>query len=206
MRRPSISHSYGVIGTSCLRVREETAARRRPNKFVRRTSSSQSTLCTMITMQLTCPDLLKRRAPGRSSAALEPDGKSSSILPIDQPASVTTSFQPLDPGIVNETIPAFFIGRNKDGFWLARDVRGKLGGIFLFESSALSFARRNSRPSGCATIFPSERFELDLENQGNPLIVHLGPLVRLVMRGWQRMAAIVGKLTIERPTRFFDGL
>lgn len=206
MRRPSISHSYGVIGTSCLRVREETAARRRPNKFVRRTSSSQSTLCTMITMQLTCPDLLKRRAPGRSSAALEPDGKSSSILPIDQPASVTTSFQPLDPGIVNETIPAFFIGRNKDGFWLARDVRGKLGGIFLFESSALSFARRNSRPSGCATIFPSEKFELDLENQGNPLIVHLGPLVRLVMRGWQRMAAIVGKLTIERPTRFFDGL
>ena len=160
----------------------------------------------MITMQLTCPDLLKRRAPGRSSAALEPDGKSSSILPIDQPASVTTPFQPLDPGIVNETIPAFFIGRNKDGLWLARDVRGKLGGIFLFESSALSFARRNSRPSGCATIFPSERFELDLENQGNPLIVHLGPLVRLVMRGWQRMAAIVGKLTIERPTRFFDGL
>ncbi len=158
MRRPSISHSYGVIGTSCLRVREETAARRRPNKFVRRTLSSQSTLCTMITMQLTCPDLLKRRAPGRSSAALEPDGKSSSILPIDQPASVTTSFQPLDPGIVNETIPAFFIGRNKDGLWLARDVRGKLGGIFLFESSALSFARRNSRPSGCATIFPSERF------------------------------------------------
>ena len=160
----------------------------------------------MITMRLTCPDPLKRQAPGRSTAAVEPDGRSSGIPPIDQPASITTPFQPLDPGIVNEAIPAFFIGRNKDGFWLARDVKGKLGGIFLFESSALSFARQNSRPSGCATIFPSERFELDLENRGNPLIAHLGPLVRLAKQGWQRMAAIVGKLTIERPTRFFDGL
>jgi hypothetical protein len=162
----------------------------------------------MITMQLTCPDPLKRQAPGRSTAAVAPDSRSSGILPTDQPASVITPFQALDPGIVNETIPAFFIGRNKDGFWLARDVKGKFGGIFLFESSALSFARRHSRPLGCATIFPSERFELDLENQGNPLIVHLGPLVRLAMQGRQRMAAFVGKLAgaIERPTRFFDGL
>jgi hypothetical protein len=148
----------------------------------------------MITMQLACPDLLKRQAPGRSTVAVEPDSRGSGILPTDQPTSVTTPFQPLDPGIVNEAIPAFFIGRNKDGFWLARDVKGKLGGIFLLKSSALSFARRNSRPSGCATIFPSERFELDLENQGNPLIVHLGPLVRLAMQGRRRMAAVVGKI------------
>jgi hypothetical protein len=162
----------------------------------------------MITMQLTYPDPLKRQASGRSTAAVEPDSRSSGILPIDQPTTAITPFQPLDPGIVNETIPAFFIGRNQDGFWLARDVKGKIGGIFLFESSALSFARRHSRPSGCATIFPSERFELDLENQGNPLIVHLGPLVRLAMQGRRRMAAIVGKLAgvIERPIRFFDGL
>jgi hypothetical protein len=152
----------------------------------------------MITIQLTCPDPLKRQATGRSTAAVEPDSRSSVITP----------FQALDPGIVNETIPAFFIGRNKDGFWLARDVKGKSGGIFLFQSSALSFARRHSRPSGCATIFPSERFELDLENQGNPLIVHLAPLVRLAAQGRRRMAAVIGELAgvIERPTRFFDGL
>jgi hypothetical protein len=149
---------------------------------------------TMITMQLTCPDSLKRQAPGRSTAAVEQDSRSSGIPPIDQPTTVTTPFQPLDPGIVNEAIPAFFIGRNREGFWLARDVKGKLGGIFLFESSALSFARRHSRPLGCATIFPSERFELDLENQGNPLIVHLGPLARLAMQGRQRMAAVVGQI------------
>jgi hypothetical protein len=158
----------------------------------------------MITMQLTCPDPLKRQAPGRSTAAVEPDSRSSGILPIDQPTTVITPFQPLDPGIVNETIPAFFIGRNQDGFWLAREVKGRIGGIFLFESSALSFARRNSRPAGCATIFSSERFELDLENQGNPLAVHLGPLMRLATRGRQRMAAAIGKLaeTIRRRSKY----
>jgi len=79
--------------------------------------------------------------------------------------AVTAQFQPLDPGIVNGAIPAFFIGRNKEGFWVARDVNGQVGGIFLLENSALSFAKGNSRPAGCATIFPSERFELDLENR-----------------------------------------
>jgi hypothetical protein len=148
----------------------------------------------MITMRLTCPDLLKRQALGRSTAAIEQDERRSSILPGDQPATVTTPFQPLDPGIVNEAIPAFFIGRNKDGLWLARDVKGKLGGIFLFESSALSFARRNSRPLGCATIFPSERFELDLENQGNVFAAQLGPLMRLASHGRRRMAAVAGKI------------
>jgi hypothetical protein len=148
----------------------------------------------MITMQLTCPDPLKRQAPGHSTAAIEQDSHRSDFLSGDQPATATAPFQPLDPGIVNEAIPAFFIGRNKDGFWLARDVKGKIGGIFLFESSALSFARRHSRPAGCATIFPSERFELDLENQGNALVAQLEPLMRLANRGQQRMAAVIGKM------------
>ena len=76
----------------------------------------------------------------------------------------------LDAGIVSDAIPAFFIGRNKDGFWVARDARGRIGGIFLLEASAVSFARTQAGPGGCATIFPTERFELDLENDGNPLI------------------------------------
>ena len=142
----------------------------------------------MITMQLTCPDPLKRQAPGRSTAAVEPDSRSSGILATDQPTAVITPFQALDPGIVNEAIPAFFIGRNREGFWVARDVNGRIGGIFLLEDSAVSFARRQSGPAACATIFPSERFELDLENSGNPLVTHVGPLVRL----WQRLAALIG--------------
>ena len=158
----------------------------------------------MIAMQLTCPSLWKRPAPGRAIAVIEQESRRSRILPPEQPAAVTAPFQPLDPGIVNETIPAFFIGRNQDGFWLARDVKGRIGGIFLFESSALSFARRHSWPSGCATIFPSERFELDLENQGNPLVAHLEPLMRLATRGQQSIAAGIGRLaeTIRRRSKY----
>ena len=105
--------------------------------------------------------------------------------------AVTAQFQPLDPGIVNDAIPAFFIGRNKEGFWVARDVNGQIGGIFLLESSALSFARRNSRSGGCATIFPSRRFELDLENRGNPFAAQLGWLKRIAIHPRQRLAALV---------------
>ena len=124
------------------------------------------------------------------------NGERSGVLPTNSP-TVIAPFQPLDPGIVNEAIPAFFIGRNKEGFWVARDARGRIGGIFLLENSALSFARRNSRPAGCATIFPSERFELDLENKGNPLAAQLGSLIHLATRFRERMAAWIGNM-IER--------
>jgi hypothetical protein len=107
-------------------------------------------------------------------------------LPAVEPATVTAQFQPLDPGVVSEAIPAFFIGRNKEGFWVARDVKGRIGGLFLLKNSALLFARRNSWPAGCATIFLSERFELDLENKGNPLIAQLGLLIRFAMRHRRR--------------------
>jgi len=107
-----------------------------------------------------------------------------------RPSTVTAPFQPLDPGIVNAAIPAFFIGRNMAGFWVARDVHGRSGGIFLFETSAVSFAKHNSQPAGCATIYPSERFELDLENRGNPLAARLGSLLRLARRPWRRTAAL----------------
>jgi hypothetical protein len=102
--------------------------------------------------------------------------------PGDEPAGVDTPFQPLDDGIVSDAIPAFFIGRNSQGFWVARETKGRIGGIFLLESSALSFARTHSGPAGCATILLSERFELDLKNNGNPLVPYLGSLMRAAMR------------------------
>jgi hypothetical protein len=122
-------------------------------------------------------------------------------------ATVAPPFLPLDPGIVSEAIPAFFIGRNSQGLWVARDIKGRIGGIFLLESSALSFARRNSQPAGCATIFPSERFELDLPNQGNPLAAQLGWWMRLATRPRRRTVALIGKLTakVKRRLREFHG-
>jgi hypothetical protein len=142
-------------------------------------------------MQLTRPDPSQRQAPKHSTSAIERDERSRA-LPAQGTATVVARFQPLDPGIVNEAIPAFFIGRNMEGFWVARDVKGQIGGIFLLESSAVSFARKNSRPAGCATIFPPERFELDLENKGNPLVEPVGSLMRVVRRCWQRVAASIG--------------
>ena len=87
----------------------------------------------MIAVRLTSPDLSRREVPGRSTAATEWENERSGIL-----TAFIAQFQPLDPGIVNEAIPAFFIGRNKEGFWVARDGKGRIGGIFLLENSALS--------------------------------------------------------------------
>ncbi|MGO8909453.1 MAG: hypothetical protein ACLQDM_09050 [Bradyrhizobium sp.] len=158
-------------------------------------------------MSIMYPDLSNQQAPGSSANAVAQDSQRAGLMP-DQPATVGTPFQPLDPSIVNAAIPSFFIGRNHEGFWLARDVKGQIGGIFLFESSALAFARRNAWPSGCATIFPSERFELDLENQGNPFITYLRPLMRLVEHGRRRTAALTGKMVeaVERRFRDFHAL
>ena len=117
-----------------------------------------------------------------------------------QSATVTAQFQPLDPGVVSAEIPAFFIGRNKEGFWIARDVNGTIGGIFLLENSAVSFARKHSEPAGCATIFPSETIELDLENNGNPFALQLGALMRLR----RRVTASAGKVTAALKHRSED--
>ncbi|MDH6256641.1 hypothetical protein M2427_000526 [Bradyrhizobium sp. BR13661] len=79
--------------------------------------------------------------------------------------------KPLDPDVVSTAIPAFFIGRNQAGLWVARETNGRAGGLFLLKSSAVDFANRQSAPTRCALVFPSETFELDIENRGNPLIV-----------------------------------
>jgi hypothetical protein len=70
---------------------------------------------TMIAMLMTSPDVLRRQAPGCSTAAIEQGDECSGILPPGESATVTAQFQPLDPGVVSEAIPAFFIGRNKEG-------------------------------------------------------------------------------------------
>ena len=106
--------------------------------------------------------------------------KSPALSPALAPSTQPNCFQPLDPGVVSASIPTFFVGRNRDGFWIARDAKGENGGIFLFRNSALVFARRAAAPFGCATVFPSERFELDIENQGNPLVEYLKPLLRFL--------------------------
>jgi hypothetical protein len=97
-------------------------------------------------------------------------------------SSPDLTFAPLDPNIVSATIPAFFIGRNTQGFWVARERNGAIGGIFLLKSSALSFARSQGGEAGRATIFPASRFELDVRNDGNRLLNLAAPLMRKIMQ------------------------
>ncbi len=113
------------------------------------------------------------RAPSLARADSFAPARIAAVSAMDSDAQ----FQPLDPNIVSESIPAFFIGRNKAGFWVAREAGGGVGGLFLFKGSAVDFAKRASAPARCALVFPSETFELDVENRGNPLIALLARCV-----------------------------
>jgi hypothetical protein len=107
-----------------------------------------------------------------------PSRKRIHASPADHAEIPALQFGPLDPSVVSEAIPAFFIGRNQAGFWVAREAKGRIGGLFLLKRSAVAFAHAQGGIAGCATIFPAERFELDLKNEGNPFAVQLAPLVR----------------------------
>jgi hypothetical protein len=84
--------------------------------------------------------------------------------------------------VLSPAIPLVFIGRNRDGFWVARDADRQFGGIFLSQRSALQFADRHNWPAGCATMILAERFELDIENGGNPFVAHLVAAKRILTR------------------------
>ena len=96
--------------------------------------------------------------------------------------------------VLSESIPLFFIGRNKVGLWVAREAEGRTGGIFLFRESAMRFSGKHSLPAGCATMFLSERFELDVENRGNPLVARLDAVLR-------RAAALIPDYPPPMPIR-----
>ena len=88
-----------------------------------------------------------------------------------------------DARVLSETIPLLFIGRNKNGLWVAREAEGRAGGVFLLKRSALRFARKKSVAVGCATMLLAERFELDVENQGKRLVTWFDA----VRRAWRRL-------------------
>lgn len=85
-------------------------------------------------------------------------------------------------GVLSESIPLFFIARNSVSLWVAREADGRTGGIFLFKTSALRFAKKNSAPKGCATMFLAERLELDVANRGNRLMGWIGAALQAAAR------------------------
>jgi hypothetical protein len=106
-----------------------------------------------------------------------------------QPDTKAAALKPLDPDVVSAAIPAFFIGRNSAGLWVAREANGRVGGLFLFKISAVDFANRQSAPARCALVFPTETFELDVENRGNFLIALAEAARRILARAVTRLRA-----------------
>jgi len=102
-----------------------------------------------------------------------------------------------DASVISETIRLFFIGRNKNGFWVAREAEARTGGIFLFKRSALRFARKNSAFVGCATMFVAEPVELDVENHGSPFVALLAAAVGVAARRAPFLAAFIGMAVAE---------
>ena len=82
-----------------------------------------------------------------------------------------------NPQTLSETIPLYFIARNKNGFWIAREAEGRTGGIFIFQWSALRFAKKFAAPVGCATMFLPQHLELDGVNRGPKITAWLNALI-----------------------------
>jgi len=91
--------------------------------------------------------------------------------------------------IINETIPLFYIGRSRNGFWVAREENSQIGGRFFLRRSALRFASRNGGPAG--TMLLTRRFELDGANDGNPLAGAADAVVGAAVRLAKKFAALI---------------
>jgi hypothetical protein len=87
-----------------------------------------------------------------------------------------------DETVLSDCIPLFFIGRNQNGFWVAREAAGRCGGLFLFRWSAARFARRNGLADGGATMLVEHSIELDLPNHGSRLVELIATTTDFVRR------------------------
>jgi hypothetical protein len=99
-----------------------------------------------------------------------------------------------DHTVLSDAIPLFFIGRNRSGFWVARESEGCSGGLFLFRKSAVQFARKKSSPGGCATMLVEHAIELDVPNQGNWVIGSIATTIDIMRRPAPRLATRIGMM------------
>jgi hypothetical protein len=102
-----------------------------------------------------------------------------------------------DDTVLSESIPLFYVGQDKHGFWVAREAQGRSGGLFLFQRSAVRFARNKSSAAGCAMMIVTEPLELDLENQGSRLVESLAAAVDVVADRAPAFASFIGMAVAE---------
>jgi len=102
--------------------------------------------------------------------------------PTEEMTAAASPRQRPDASILRDAIPLFSIGRNSDSFWVARESKGRIGGIFLCKGSALRFVKRCAGQAGYALMFLSETCELDIENEGNLFVAQISAIKRLMAR------------------------
>jgi hypothetical protein len=87
-----------------------------------------------------------------------------------------------DDTVLSDSIPLFFIGRNQNGLWVARESAGRCGGLFLFRWSSARFARMNGSAGAYATMFVEHSIELDLPNQGSRFVELITTTIDIMRR------------------------
>jgi hypothetical protein len=87
-----------------------------------------------------------------------------------------------DDTVLSDSIPLFFIGRNRNGFWVVREAAGRCGGLFVFRRSAARFARRNGLAAGGATMLVEHSIELDVPNRGSQFVELISTTIDIVRR------------------------
>lgn len=102
-----------------------------------------------------------------------------------------------DDTVLSDSIPLFFIGRNHNGFWVAREAAGRCGGLFLFRWSAARFARRNGLAGGGATMLVDHSIELDLPNHGSQLVELIVTTTDFVKRRAPFVTNLIGAAIAE---------
>ena len=97
-----------------------------------------------------------------------------------------------DDTVLSESIPLFFIGRNQNGFWVARESAGRCGGLFLLRQSAARFARKNGSAGACATMFVEHSIELDVPNPGSRFVELITTTIDIVRRHAPFVTNLIG--------------
>ena len=149
--------------------------------------------------QLKQSRVLRELWPGEMRLAYVGQGQES--VPPRRPFAVSTTATQLpqrpDASALSEAIPLFYIGRNKYRVWVVRAAEGQSGGLFLFKQSAARFARRQSKPDGCAMMFLAEPFELDVDNQGSRVAGLLAGASEVVARRAPLLVRCIGSVIAE---------
>jgi len=150
------------------------------------------------------------RGLGFAYAGLEAGGSVHLQSPVKPDPVSAFPLRP-DASVINGAIPLYYIGRTREGFWLAREAEGRSGGIFLFKRSAVRFANRMSAPVGCAKMHIAGPVELDVANQGSLLAAELTAAIRVSARRTPRLISLAaigiafGRTFLARVSRAVDG-